>query len=1157
MMASVLVGGNCKKSLTLRGVDSETCMIVFKNHWAQVVKILEKHEPGRSGSSALSFLSGHSSSSGALRLGPIPADEASAVQNYVEHMLFLLMEEEAGQGGAMGPILEFVVLEGVMERLFLWSLRRQFTEDMKLEQLRMYQMLLSQAKQPLLHHKPVLRPLMMLLASCAGAGTDCGGVVEAELVLLLNQLCVALVKDPSVLELFFHTSEDQGAANFLLFSLLIPYTHRQGSVGQQARDALLLIMSLSASEPRVAQHIAENTYFCPVLATGLSGLYSSLPARLQVYSEDWHCLDQADWQQVPALVHFLHSLDFCSAVIKVAHPTIRTQLLGYINNGFLVPVLAPALHKLTVEEVMTTTAYLDLFLRSISETALLQTFLSFILLHTHDNVHILDTLVSRVNTPFQLGTVSLSLFRTLIGLFCEDVMLQLIFRYLIPCSHLSRKQRSSLKQRDCYSSSAASFLLLMPSWCPMYLHNTNSHSEHIHWPKGADLSVSDSVGYCRGSDFLMDVNYLHYLWDARQAISTSHRACRLWSAPYDGIDPPSKQYRSETPGDDTEDEEEIIQRGKSNSTCSLVITPPPFALSPTSSSSDTISTGNQAGRANSALELEWDDIFADDEPSFPVVTNTTVANGGVTVGRSTPPPTQLPPQHIQEMRRTATKLVQGSYVEESEFQDDVLVYDLVAQKDTTTAILDQIMAANRMNCGSTANDRVPTTPTITTVLTTTGWTVMETINNIMSTRRRSEDGGKEERRMREDYGKETSNSEDCGRDTGTRKEEGQAKKNSVVAQLKLRGRQFFTNGFNAKNHVIAECYDAEDDGKLFKQSGNLSDLVTIINNMHPTNQQPTHHNTQHPRPCLVANANSYSEFHPSELLENDIKSSSLPDIQVTNNDFLSQYHELMLSLGVEPDGDNITDDINSFRNRVQALRQKLQEDEEELLEELVFTSTWDDGDVEGEEVVMEQEEEEELAQENSSNKKSNRRHEVPFTGPFISVLLSRLENLLENSIAVNLLVTGILAQLASYPQPLLRSFLLSTDSAHTQPNVRTVYQVLVSVRAQIERYVAARPEYPALVTQAWRFLLAKDQDSKFRECLQSHSSNIILDPSLPNGSIRNALALPPLGVLPPCPPIPPQAKSRVFAIALYAEFLKELAAIAQEHSITLDCTAEE
>lgn len=159
----------------------------------QVVKILEKHEPARGVTGALSFLSGPA----ALRPGPVPADEASAVQNYVEHMLFLLMEEEVGQGetepkgeeegaaprrpgshdlvlvtgGAMGPILEFVVVEGVMERLFLWSLRRQFTEDMKLEQLRMYQMLLSQARQPLLHHKPVLRPLMMLLASCAGPGT--------------------------------------------------------------------------------------------------------------------------------------------------------------------------------------------------------------------------------------------------------------------------------------------------------------------------------------------------------------------------------------------------------------------------------------------------------------------------------------------------------------------------------------------------------------------------------------------------------------------------------------------------------------------------------------------------------------------------------------------------------------------------------------------------------------------------------------------------------------------------------------------------------------------------------------------------------------------------------------------------------------------------
>lgn len=145
--------------------------------------------------------------------------------------------------------------------------------------------------------------------------------------------------------------------------------------------------------------------------------------------------------------------------------------------------------------------------------------------------------------------------------------------------------------------------------------------------------------------------------------------------------------------------------------------------------------------------------------------------------------------------------------------------------------------------------------------------------------------------------------------------------------------------------------------------------------------------------------------------------------------------------------------------------------------------------------------------------------------------------------------------------------------------MRVHRKVLVSVRAQIERYVEARPEYPALVTQAWRFLLAKDQDSKFRgretqllasvsgsvtltvcppsECLQSQHGDTILDPSLPNGSLKNALPLPPLSVLPPCPPIPQEAKSRVFAIILYSEFLKELAAMAQEHSITSSCSDEE
>ncbi|GAB0188782.1 FHF complex subunit HOOK interacting protein 1A [Grus japonensis] len=354
----------------------------------QVLKILEKHDPLKNTQA---------------KYGAISPDEASTVQNYVEHMLFLLIEEQA-KDASMGPILEFVVSENIMEKLFLWSLRREFTDETKIEQLKMYEMLVTQSHQPLLHHKPILKPLMMLLSSCSGTSTP---TVETELVVLLNQLCSIIAKDPSILELFFHTSEDQGAANFLIFSLLIPFIHREGTVGQQARDALLFIMSLSAENNVVANHIAENTYFCPVLATGLSGLYSSLPTKLEEKGEEWHCLLKDDWLLSPALVQFMNSLEFCNAVIQVAHPLIRNQLVNYIYNGFLVPVMAPALHKVTVEEVMTTTAYLDLFLRSVSEPALLKIFLRFILLHRHENVHILDTLTSRINTPFRANKMGI------------------------------------------------------------------------------------------------------------------------------------------------------------------------------------------------------------------------------------------------------------------------------------------------------------------------------------------------------------------------------------------------------------------------------------------------------------------------------------------------------------------------------------------------------------------------------------------------------------------------------------------------------------------------------------------------------------------------------------------------------------------------------
>ncbi|XP_016351053.1 protein FAM160A1-like [Sinocyclocheilus anshuiensis] len=975
MVANGTQGG---QSLVLKGVDPETCMIVFKNHWAQVVKILEKHDPLRSNVGGLG--GGHGLGGGgglgSFRFGPVPGDEASAVQNYVEHMLFLLMEEECGQNGAMGPILEFVVMENVLERLFIWSLRREFTDEMKLEQLKMYEMLIGQARQPLLHHKPVLKPLMMLLSSCSGSPSGpSSSAVETELVLLLNQLCCVLAKDPSVLELFFHTSEDQGAANFLIFSLLIPFIHREGSVGQQARDALLLIMALSAENHVVAKHIAENTYFCPVLATGLSGLYSSLPTKLDVPSEEWHCLHREDWQQLPALVQFLNSLEFCNAVIQVAHPSIRDQLVGYIHNGFLVPVLAPALHKLTLEEVMTTTAYLDLFIRSVSEPALLHTFLSFILLHRHDNVHILDTLVSRINTPFQLGTVSLALFRTLIGLYCEDVMLQLVFKYLIPCNHMMLSQRRVLRERDFYSVSAAKFLALTPSCCsPEVIPPPLRQLDSILWSKGTDgshigtmesnevLSEEDDCGNSCviGSEIYLDVSYLHYLYDAQNSISYCMRACRVWSAPYDGENPPPEEYQRST----------LEEAGRTRQPVTSRKTPNQMHRSGPPLKDLTATPG--------LLELEWDDSYdacptqlqpEEDQETLPIPDE--------------------PPKHIQELRRTAIMIVKGSYIEESEFQNDVMVYDLVAQKDA----------------------------------------------------------------------------HDSGNSYHASSKPIEAAKQEVLDEPVTD--QKTTNSESSMSNGLSSPLDEMDSKKRGSQSDHKS---------------------------------------------------------LEGEDLMAQYEELIRTLGAQHSPAKTDSELKSPTDLM---------DEEE--DEIDFNS-----------FSPETPEAEKLSSPFGTKPRSGSRgHAVPFTGPFLSVLLSRLENMPSNSLHVNLLLTGILAQLAAYPQPLLRSFLLNTNMVF-QPSVRSLYQVLASVKNQTEQWSANNKDFPELLTAAQHCLLARESSLRDSQSPQNgdwfHSSEADRIKTKPNIQPKTVV---------------PLNQTEIYATVLFTEFLKELAAFAQEHSILAHLPTEQ
>ncbi|XP_076969944.1 FHF complex subunit HOOK-interacting protein 1B isoform X5 [Tamandua tetradactyla] len=467
--------------------DPETCLMVFKNHWSQVVRILERRGP---------------------RAAPGGADDLSAVRNHTYQMLTLLAEDRAVPSASLtpGPLLEFALHEDLLTRVLAWQLQwdelGDGVEERRAEQLKLFEMLVSESRQPLLRHGPVREALLTLLDAC-GRPVPSSPALDEGLVLLLSQLCVCVAREPSLLEFFLQPPPEPGAApRLLLFSRLVPFVHREGTLGQQARDALLLLMALSAGSPTVGRYIADHSYFCPVLATGLSALYSSLPRKIEVPGDDWHCLRREDWLGVPSLALFMSSLEFCNAVIQVAHPLVQKQLVDYIHNGFLVPVMGPALHKTSVEEMIASTAYLELFLRSISEPALLCTFLRFLLLHRHDTHTILDTLVARIGSnsrvwPLPLSwltwlcMVSLSLFRTLLNLSCEDVLLQLVLRYLVPCNHVMLSQKPAVRDVDLYGRAADKFLSLIPRCCRHHAPST-PRPEHASWARGPGSPSVDS-----------------------------------------------------------------------------------------------------------------------------------------------------------------------------------------------------------------------------------------------------------------------------------------------------------------------------------------------------------------------------------------------------------------------------------------------------------------------------------------------------------------------------------------------------------------------------------------------------------------------------------------------------------------------------------------
>ncbi|CAG9855205.1 unnamed protein product [Phyllotreta striolata] len=498
---SLLSSKNSKSLINSDDCDPQACYDSFKEHWHQIYKIFN-------------------------RVQQLPThDDVLGVVNHLEQMATLLLydikrADRLHVSQSTSKCLEYLLSENILTKLFEWSTRSgRYTDAIRCEQLKIYQMLLCQTRHILLLHEPFLQPLIKLLFSCEGEVYS--KEVEKLLVDLLNQLCALLMQNVEFIDLFFH--DVKNVPNFVIFSLLIPFVHREDSIGMKARDALLLCMSLSKKNKKVATFIAEHSNFSIILASGLSGLYSVLPNILDDISvPDWHRFTPDDVNEIKGLLTFVTSLEFSNAVAQVAHLIIRKQLQEFLYRGFLIPVLGPALLQSGVSEQVAATAYLELIIRTVSDTGLLHSLLQFLLNIDFDGEKLLNILIQRLDSDNQqLSLVSLAMFESIIDLCCEDFMLELVFKYLQPCLHLILSQRNMLLPLDPHCQSFEKLLTLAPKCC---------NAEYpLEFSENSQLYILKHKQSLYGK-------YFAYLCDARHKIAQCQMSCMAWNNSYTGED---------------------------------------------------------------------------------------------------------------------------------------------------------------------------------------------------------------------------------------------------------------------------------------------------------------------------------------------------------------------------------------------------------------------------------------------------------------------------------------------------------------------------------------------------------------------------------------------------------------------------------------------
>lgn len=205
-------------------------------------------------------------------------------------------------------------------------------------------------------------------------------------------------------------------------------------------------------------------------------------------------------------------------------------------------------------------------------------------------------------------------------------------------------------------------------------------------------------------------------------------------------------------------------------------------------------------------------------------------------------------------------------------------------------------------------------------------------------------------------------------------------------------------------------------------------------------------------------------------------------------------------------------------------------------------------------------------------------YSISSLGPFLDLLLEKVELMPTNNLSTNLLVTSILSQLSSFPQPLLRGVLVHPDVI-LQPSVRGLYTAISSLRQKLDNIMPTYPGSDEAILACKKYLMdrldvqPKRRDSNVsmistitqlgneagratRSSISSVFSSVFKSSKKPNSPVNSTMSSNSTASVKeaadhPLAGLNVEVRGYAMAAVILEEWLQELAAIAQERSVMM------